>query len=70
MMKPKLAAVPAAPKEEKARDPRARMTRLRRMLLAAAVRYVRNGPDRTLKTRLREASEISGVPAILIEVEL
>jgi len=42
----------------------------RAQLLAAAVRYVRDGRDGTPQDRLRTASNLSGIPINLIEVEL
>lgn len=42
----------------------------RSQLLAAAVRYVTLGRDGTPQDRLRTASDLSGIPKNLIEVEL
>lgn len=42
----------------------------RAQLLSAAVRYVRDGRDGKPQDRLRTASNLSGIPINLIEVEL
>jgi len=39
-------------------------------LMAVAVRYVRDGKDGTMNDRLRTASDLSGIPRNLIEVEV
>jgi hypothetical protein len=48
---------------------RKRIEALRAQLLAAAVRYVKDGKDGTRGDRLRTASNLSGVPLNLIEIE-
>lgn len=47
-----------------------RVESLRRHLMTAAVRYVHEGNDGTVGDRLRMASDLSGIPKNLIEVEL
>ncbi len=47
-----------------------RMGALRAQLLAAAVRYVTEGKDGTRQDRIRTASNLSGIPVVLIEVEV
>jgi len=46
-----------------------RLTVLRRQLMRAAVRYVRESPGGTRGDRLRVASALSGIPLNLIDVE-
>ena len=46
-----------------------RMETLRAQLLSNAVRYVKEGKDGTRSDRLRTASNLSGIPIVLIEVE-
>lgn len=46
-----------------------RLMVLRRQLMRAAVRYVRESPGGTRGDRLRAASALSGIPLNLIDVE-
>lgn len=46
-----------------------RMLAIKAQLLAAAVRYVKDGKDGTRGDRLRAASSASGIPLNLIDVE-
>lgn len=45
-----------------------RITILRNQLIAASVRYAKEGKRGTLNDRIREASEWSGTPRNLIEI--
>jgi hypothetical protein len=47
-----------------------RMRFLKTQLMAASVRYVTDGKDGCLADRLRTASDLSGIPKMLIEVEV
>lgn len=66
----KLSVVPTQPPP--ALDParlEQRLTVLRRQLMRAAIRYVRESPGGTRGDRLRVASALSGIPLNLIDVE-
>ena len=57
-----------APYDEK--RGRTRIVRLQSQLMAAAVSYVAHGSLGTRMDRVREASDLSGIPRNLIEVEI
>lgn len=59
---------PTPPVPDPARLER-RLTVLRRQIMCAAVRYVRESPGGTRGDRLRAASALSGIPLNLIDVE-
>lgn len=46
-----------------------RMKARREQLLAEAVKYILEGSDGTAQDRLRTASDLSGIPRMLLEVE-
>lgn len=60
------ASVPSVPYDE-ARGVK-RITILRNQLLAASVRYVKDGKSGSVNDRVRECSDWSGIPRTLIEV--
>jgi hypothetical protein len=69
--KPSLTVVPTST-ESKPYNPasgRKRLAALRRQLLRAAVRYVEDAAEGTRGDRLRTASDLSGVPLVLIDSE-
>lgn len=43
---------------------------IREELMAASVRYIRDGKEGTLQDRLREASDMSGIPRLMLEAEI
>lgn len=47
-----------------------RIATLRNQLLAASVRYVKDGKSGSVNDRVRECSDWSGIPRTLIEVEI
>lgn len=71
-MKPNLKVVrtPSVPKPYDTAKGLRRVSNLRSQLMAASVRYVLEGNDGTKKDRLRTASNCSGIPLLLIEVEV
>jgi len=61
---------PSAPAPYDEQRGRKRIVMLHGHLLAAVVRYVNEGAAGTMKDRIREASDLSGIPRSLIEVEI
>jgi hypothetical protein len=74
MIKPDLKVVPKTTQPYSNEAGRQRMAKLRRILLTAAARYVRDGDnddtDHNAGDRLRTASDLSGIPRYQIEAEL
>ena len=62
----KPAQQPAAWTDERGKE---RIRYVRGQLLAAAVRYVRDGKDGSRAERLRTASDLAGIPIGIIEAE-
>jgi hypothetical protein len=60
---------PEPPRYDEARG-RERMIALRGHLLAAALRYIREGTTRHRLDRLREASDLTGIPRATLEEAL
>ena len=65
-MKPDLKLVRKEPAPDDSKS-RKRIAALRRQLLAAAVRHVLEGKDGSRNDRLREATNLSGIPVTLIQ---
>lgn len=69
-MKPALAIVPdQLPQPYDEKKGRKRIEIVPKQLLRASVRYILEGQTGTQKDRLREASDMSGIPRALLEVE-
>jgi hypothetical protein len=68
-MKPKLKLVSREVAANDAKT-RRRLVTMRGQLLAAAVRHVLEGKEGSQNDRLREASNISGIPLTLIDTAL
>jgi hypothetical protein len=68
-MKPDLKLIRKEPALDDGKS-RKRLIALRRQLLAAAVRHVLEGKEGSQNDRLREASNISGIPLTLIDTAL
>lgn len=66
MSRPDLRAVLMKPKKP---DPRDILKRKRVSLMRSAVIFVRGWPEGNRADRLREASELTGIPINLIDVE-
>lgn len=63
-------APPAAPAPYDEARGRKRIATLRQHLITAAARYVLEGKTGKTQDRVREASDLSGIPRNLIEVEI
>lgn len=68
-MKPELKLVRKEPAPDDAKS-RKRIAALRRQLLAAAVRHVLEGKEGSKNDRLREATDLTGIPLTLIDAAL
>ena len=67
-IKPQFAVVP---KPAKATDHRKRVIMLRGQLERTALRYIEAGAtQRERKERLREISDLSGIPRVLLEIKV
>lgn len=65
-----LHVVPASQPEDVTDETmQARIRRHRSVLFNAAVRYVKEGREMTWHDRLRQASNLSGIPITFIEIE-
>lgn len=68
-MKPDLHIVPS---EEFLDDlsARVKIMALREKMMTAAVRYIKEGREGTRQDRLRKASDMSGIPRLMLEAEV